>query len=481
MDELRAARKELRRAARRSLVPFTTYTFPQYDPEGFHFLVGEYADRVVSGEIDRLMIFAPPQHGKSELISVHLPPLWLGQHPDWPVLLCSYDAELAYSKSRSARAIVASPRYSELFPKVKLARDSRAVHDWQIADRRGEMLATGIGGPLTGHGGMLGVIDDPLKNWEEAQSETVREAAWNWYITTFITRIWERGRIILIMTRWHEDDLAGRILESEPGRWTVLRLPALAETQEARDQIAKKTGQPLGRPDPLGREPGVALAPRRFTKPTLERNAKIMGSVKWSALGQGYPVLPEGNRFKRNHFPILETAPAEAMIVARCRYWDKASTEGGGKFSAGVRMALTIDGLVIVEHVARGQWSTGERRTVMKQTAEMDGKDVPVYIEQEPGSSGVDSVQDEVKMLLGWAVYPDKVTGSKDVRLEPLVAQAEGRNVRLLLGAWNQDYIDELCAVPNGLFRDQADSSAGAFNKLADTLPPQVVENPFYG
>ncbi len=439
--------------------------------EPVHELMAGMLDQVLVGEIKRLMIFAPPQHGKSELVSVRLPAFWLGKRPDDPIILTSYAAGLAESKSRQARNLVESEEYQRLFH-VGTPRDSRAVNMWSIAGRRGGLLAAGVGGPITGHGAMLGIIDDPFENWEQAQSQTYRDYVWDWWKGTFRTRIWEAGAICVIMSRWHEDDLAGRLIGDQGGEWTILRLPALAETQEERDENNKRLGLPSGQPDPLGRAPSEPLAPRRFSRAALDALRRDVGSLVWNAEYQGVPRAPEGNRFKRNWFKIVDVAPAHMPHV---RYWDKAATEGGGKFSAGVLIGRTA-GITYIEDVVRGQWSTGNRRAAMSQTASADklkyNNTVKIYIEQEPGSSGKDSVDDEITLLAEYPTHADRPTGDKDTRLEPFVAQAEAGNVRLVRGMWNQAYIEEMCAVPNGAFRDQADATAGGYNKLAGRSKP---------
>jgi predicted phage terminase large subunit-like protein len=457
-----------RREARRSLLGFTKYTYPQYRAEKAHNLIAETLDGVVKGEINRLMIFAPPQHGKSELASVRLPAYWLGKRPDDPVILSSYAATLAESKSRQARQITESSEYSRLFTETLTQPDSRAVNHWSIAGRRGGMLAVGVGGPITGHGALLGLIDDPFENWAQAQSATIRDRVWEWYRTTFRTRIWEGGAIVLIMTRWHEDDLAGRLLQANAGEWTVMRLPAIAETQEERDHNERRLGLPAGQPDPLGREPGQPLCPRRFSLAALEDLRRDVGSLGWAAEYQGCPTVAEGNRFKRQWFTIVDAAPA---IADRVRYWDKAGTSGGGAYSAGVLMALTDDGQVYVEDVVRGQWSSGERNAVMKQTAQLDAarhhNTVHIWTEQEPGSGGKESAEATIRLLAGYPVHAETVTGSKEVRAEPLAAQAEAGNVRIVRGPWNASYLDEMAGFPTGAYKDQVDASSGAFNKLA--------------
>lgn len=468
-----------RRQARKSLLDFTNFTFPRYVADPAHKLIANTLDRCVNGEIHKLMIFAPPQHGKSELVSVRLPAYWLGRRPDDPVIITSYGASLAEKKSRFARGVVQSPEFARAFGKlatvdldlpVELSQESHAVQNWKLANHRGEVVAAGVGGPITGNGAMLAIVDDPFESWAHAQSETVRRTTYEWYRGTFRERVWEGGCIILIMTRWHEDDLAGRLLAEQGSEWHVLRLPAIAETQQERDENNRRLHLPQGKPDPLGRQPGEPLCPRRYSIKALRELQKDVGSLGWAAEYQGVPRSAEGNRFKRAWFPIVDAIPA--AITKWVRYWDKAATADGGCYTAGVLLGIAEDTRkVLIEDVVRGQWSSGERDKVMKQTAELDrtrhGNAVQIEIEQEPGSSGVDSISAQIKMLAGFRVHADRVSGSKDVRLEPFAAQAEAGNVELLRGAWNGAFIDEMCAVPNGTYRDQADATGGAYNKLA--------------
>src|SRR5262249_8361123 len=160
-----AAELLCRRKSRQSLEAFTTFTYPSYLVEPAHALIASALDAVVRGEIRRLMIFAPPQHGKSELASVRLPAYWLGRRPADPVILSSYAASRAESKSRQSRQIVESQEFRRLFSGVSTRRDSRAVDHWELDGHKGGMLAVGVGGPITGHGAGLGIIDDPVENW----------------------------------------------------------------------------------------------------------------------------------------------------------------------------------------------------------------------------------------------------------------------------------------------------------------------------
>lgn len=457
-----------RRKARAHIRDFTLYTFPDYRMQAFHRQLCEYLQAVIEGRITRLMVFAPPQHGKSELVSVRLPAFWLAKRPEDPVILTSYGGELAQDKSRQVRDILTSPEYQALFPGLRLRQDDRAAARWRLEGHRGGMLAAGTGGPVTGRGALLGIIDDPFASWEDAQSPTIREKTWDWYRGTFRTRIREGGAIILIMTRWHEDDLAGRLMQAQAGQWIVLRYPALAESQEDRDENNRHMGLPLGEPDPLRRKPGEALAPRLYSAATLREIRDELGAMVFGAEYQGSPRAPEGHRIKRDMLPIVDAAPA---VGQRVRYWDMAaSTKTGAKRTAGVLLCYTPDGRTVVEDVVAGQWETDARKRVMRQTAELDalkyGNTVKVWFEQEPGSSGLDVARDLIKLLADFPVEADKVTGDKDVRLEPFIAQAQAGNVSLVRGLWNQLYIDELVAIPNGFYRDQADATAGAYNKV---------------
>lgn len=267
-------------------------------------------------------------------------------------------------------------------------------------------------------------------------------------------------------TRWHEDDLAGRILASEDGpNWTVVSLPALAEDN-----------------DPLGRAPGAALWSARFDEVDLERIRTVLGTQSFTALYQQRPTALEGGLFKRAWFDIVQAVPSAAQ---RVRYWDKAGTDAGGDYTAGALIAMDGDGVFYVENVVRGQWSALERERIIRQTAELDGRNVPIWVEQEPGSGGKESAQATVRALAGWNVYAERVTGDKLTRAQPFAAQCEARNVKVVKGGWNAAFLDELTMFPNGRHDDQVDAAAGAFNMLVDILYAAptgtlIVDEPVY-
>lgn len=475
-----AAARELqtRRAARASLLDFTRYTFPDYQVSWHHRVIAHFLDLVLAGAIPRLIVTLPPQHGKTELVSRRLPAYALGRNPDAHVILASYSSDLANLMSRDAQRIIDSAEYGRLFPETRLADESDARWTkrqdfFEVVDRRGSLRAAGVGGGITGLGFHLGIIDDPVKNREEAESEVVRAAQWRWYTSTFRTRATETGAaIVVLMTRWHEDDLVGRLLATAAGdpkadQWTVLSLPALAEEPGPRTVTVSRTDGPAAIETIDERAIGEVLWAERFSLNAIEAVAASLGSYDFAALYQQRPAPAGGGMFQREWLTIVDAGPSEADVQARVRYWDKAGTEGGGAYSAGVLMALGTDGRFYVEDVVRAQLSAGGREALIKQTAALDGVAVEVWTEQEPGSGGKESAENTIRGLAGYDVHAEPVTGDKVTRARPFAAQAEAGNVRLLRGPWNGPYLDELGLFPNGRYKDQVDASSGAFNKLA--------------
>jgi predicted phage terminase large subunit-like protein len=478
-----------RRLARKKFIDFAQYANDHYKPDPFHIKLGEIFDQVVSGELQFVIIKAPPQHGKSTAASEILPAFWLGNRPNDPVIISSYNADLAHAKSREARKIVQGEAFINAFgkhatrddPPVDISDSSAAVDNWRLeAPYRGGVRATGVGGGLTGHAAMLGIIDDPLKGIEEANSATIRESVWAWYQTVFRTRINEGGAIVIILTPWHPEDLVGK-LQAMAGvenadKFKVFRFPAIAETQEVRDANNRFLGLPPGEADPLGREPGEPLAPRRFS---LQSLLALKGSILphyWGALYDGVPRSRDGNWIKRDWFQIIDPALIP-RIGKRVRYWDKAASEDPkDAATAGVLMLKTPDDRIYIEHVVREWKNSGAREDVILQTARSDAgkygskRAVQIVVEQEPGSGGKHSAQITISALSkeGFPIKRDLPTGDKDLRLDPFAAYAQLHKVYLAAGVWNEAWLDEITAIPNGQWRDQSDATSGGYNILSD-------------
>jgi predicted phage terminase large subunit-like protein len=201
----------------------------------------------------------------------------------------------------------------------------------------------------------------------------------------------------------------------------------------------------------------------------LERKT-AMAQASWESEYQQNPIIVGGGMFPIERITAVPERPAARDVVSAARYWDKAGTAGGGAYSAGVLMLRMRDGTFVVCDVRRGQWSALDRERVIKQTAEIDRERYPptkIYVEQEPGSSGKESAEASIRMLAGYSVQADRVSGAKEVRAEPFAAQWQAGNVRLVAAPWNRDYLDEHESFPSGRYKDQVDASSGAFNKIA--------------
>ena len=278
-SEAEAARLLIaRRKAREHLLDYVRFTHPSWQYGPHHARICEALERVDRGEVKRLMIFAPPRHAKSELASRRFPAWYLGRHPRAQVISCSYNAELATDIGRDVRNIVQGQDSRQVWPELYLSQDARAAGHWRT-NQGGIYVSTGVGGPITGRGMDLGVVDDPLKNREEADSPTVREAIWKWYTSTFYTRLMPGAAIVLMTTRWHEDDLAARALQSE--RWELVELPAIVNEGTDYEQ---------------------ALWPEWYPLSTLREIRDVIGPRDWSALYQQRPRAETGSYCQRSWF-----------------------------------------------------------------------------------------------------------------------------------------------------------------------------------
>lgn len=279
-----------RETARNDLLAYTQFLKPEYKAGWVHQQISNVLMDALNKRpwvdtkgyehpvTDRVIIDVPPRHGKSELASRKLPGFFLGRQPKKEIIAASYAAELATDFGRDVRNAIDSPAYRALFPEVALATDSQAKNKWHTQDG-GVYLSTGVGGACTGMGAHVLLIDDPVKNRAEAESVTTREAIWNWYRSTAYTRLMPGGVVIIIMTRWHEDDMVGRLLneEAESGQeeWRKLILPAISES-------------------------GEALWPEAYPKDVLERTRRAIGEREWTALYEQRPRPIEGSFFNVN-------------------------------------------------------------------------------------------------------------------------------------------------------------------------------------
>ena len=454
-------RAEKRERAQTNLLEFTRYTFPAYQAEPFHKCIAAHLDAVVEGRIKKLMIFAPPQEGKSELVSVRLPSYWLMQHPDSPVLITSYASTRAEELSRDVRSTIISPGYSEIST-TRLSRDSKAIDLWRLAPpSRGFLQAAGVQGPVTGLGFGLGIIDDPVKDWMDAYSETVRSSKWFWYNSVFQGRIWEGGAMVFINTPWHPDDLLMQVLRAEPERFTVLRIPALAETQDERDEANAIIGLKPGLADPLKRQPGEACCPGRHSREYYEDLRRKTIPAVWKALYMCSPRPSEGSIIRREWLRFYTEIPdwtwESLLLSVDCSFKDTK----GADFVVGTVWGRKADRIYLLDLVRDRLDEPGTREMITNLRRKWPQSSQVLIEEAANGAAVIKALQVTIGGIV--AVKPQ---GGKESRLRAVADMFYQGQVYLPQGAdWLEGYITELTnfngegSIPHD---DQVDSTSQA-------------------
>ena len=449
-DERDALRTLAREAlARRSFGDFCERMDDGYQRTPHTRLLVEHLEALANREIEKLAIFMPPRHGKTYHASERFPAWFQGLHGgDADIILASYTIDRARASSRRARQLFREPAWPF---DAELAADSQAVDEWRTG-AGGVVKAAGVGGSMTGFGADLLVIDDPIKDRAEANSATRREQIWDWYTEVAKTRLQRGGLELLMMTRWHEDDLAGRILESAgASKWTVLRLPARAEEG-----------------DPLGRPIGEALWP---DGPPLPDPA--LGEITtraFTALYQGRPTADDGDIFQRAWMNRrYKTLPA---LKRAAFYVDGAWT---GKSSAGVsssRSAIGVWGTDGIDYYLVHAWADHveypDLRTKVRD-AYAHWRNVAAAFTPcvEQAASGIPILQ-ELKRSSAIPFVGVKVDQSKVVRAEAVSPLFESGKVLLPESApWLDDWIEEHIKFPTGTTDDLVDTTSGALARLS--------------
>lgn len=425
---------------------------------------------------------APPGVGKSEFLAHRVPTWYLATWPHEFTICLSHTMQLARRNARRVRDTLVQ---NEALLGVRLRADVKAAGLW-FTTQGGGLFASGLSGGVSGWRARLMLIDDPIKKRSEVLSADRRQKIWDDFNDVVDTRLEDRAVVVLMMHRWHPDDIAGRLIASlrEHGgaTWEVASYPALCELpQREKDSNGKAIEHwPGGLPpgwsaddsgiiDPLGRRLGEALWPEKFPVGSFER-IKGRAPHTWAALYQQRPSGGGGVLIDRAWFTIVDRAPLQSRPLAR--FWDWASTEADQAkrsepdWTAGVKVSF-FGGHFFVEHVVRGRWSAFGVEQIVRQTAEMDGRDCLQVLEQEPGASGKALVQRYIaKILRGYSCRAVPARQNKEVRAQGLAGAAEAGLVRVVRGDWNMAFLDELHDFPGGKFDDQVDAAAGAFNQL---------------
>lgn len=447
-----------RKRARRSLIDYAKYQWPGYKDAEHHRLIAEHLEAVERGEITRLMITMPPRHGKSMLASEFFPSWYIGKNPNNYIVTATYAQELADDFGRKVKNHIEDEAYRAVFPTVALADDSKSAKRFHIegnvggiehvTEQRGAFYAVGVGGPLTGRGAHLLLIDDPVKNREDAESEIIRKKTKDWYTSTAYTRLMPNGAIVIIQTRWHEDDLAGWLQENHQHEgWVVLNLPAINEA-------------------------GEALWPEQYPIEALEKIKRALPPRDWSALYQQSPSPETGDYFKREW---IKTVPPQHVpdIRSMAVYGasDYAVTSNGGDYTVHVVVGVDSTGRVWLLDVWRQQSSSD---LWVNSLCDLVRKWKPIGWAEETGQikSGVGPFL--VKRMIETNAYVTReqfpTRGDKAVRAQSIRGRMALSGIYMRDDApWLSEFISELMSFPVGVHDDICDA-LGLVGQLLDKM-----------
>lgn len=430
-------------------------------PKQVSYELQDFYTRLKNGHRPKMLLMAPPQHGKSRAVQDFIS--WVsGKNNSLRSIFASFSADLGVNTNGVVQRTMDDDKYRMTFPATQLSplsggeRSGRYIRNsnlLEFIDASGSFRNTTVQGQINGKTLDLGIVDDPIKGREEANSAHLRDKVWAWLMDDFFSRFDDNAGLLMIMTRWHLDDPAGRFIEHFPNT-KILRYPA-----EATQKSIYENNEP--------RQIGDVLFPEFKSKAFILERKGAYTAASWESLYQQNPIIAGGAMFPIAQFKI-EQSFSRKDVKKSVRYWDKAGTRDGGAYTSGVLMHLMADGEFMIEDVIRGQWDYWTREQRIRQTAEMDAANgrTEVWIEQEPGSGGLESAERTISNLKGFLAYKDKVTGDKEARAEPYAAQQQGGKIHLLRKGWNRDFINEHESFPSGKYKDQVDAAAGAFAKL---------------
>jgi len=416
-----------------------------------HELLIARLEEVATGRCDRLMVQMPPGSAKSTYGSILFPAYFLGRHKKAQVIATAHTASLADYFGRHVRETLEA--HGGLLG-VKIAEKSRGAARFATV-AGGEYFAAGVRGPITGRRADLILIDDPIKSWAEAESQTYRDALYDWYRAELSARLKPRGRIVLMMARWHQDDLAGRLMAGERA-WSCLTLPEIA-----------------GEGDALGRRPGEVLWPEWQDRDAVESRRLEVGERTFAAMYQQNPRPPEAALFKADNIKVLAEAPVLARTI---RAWDlAASLPGPGRdpdYTVGLKLGVTTENRLIVLDVVRFQGSPAQVEARIDATARLDGAQTVVALPRDPGQAGAAQIAMLSRMLVGFQILASPETGTKEQRAGPAATQVDAGNLAIVAAPWNDSFLSEIRAFPDSRKDDQVDALSRAVNTLATTHVP---------
>jgi predicted phage terminase large subunit-like protein len=420
-------------------------------------------------EADRYQIWTmQPQVGKSTWGSVWGPVWALDWHPEWNIILTSYSAKLARRNARNARNII---RDHARHLRVALAPDTMSAEEWYTT-AGGGVLSAGVDGSITGFKGDLIVIDDPHKNRREANSKHMRDLVWDWWLDDVQSRLQGQERVLIPMTRWHPDDIVGRLVAEDPEKWTVTHLPALADPE-------------IIDPDPIGRAPGEALCPEMFTVEAMHNRRKAVGPIGFAALYQGVPVLAEGDILKRSWWRLLLQPVPRSFGDLTITSWDMAGGDDGDSWTVGQVWQVDTHNYerkrryICIDQV-RGKWNLPEQKQMVLALAERHPQASHHLIEN--ASNGRAVLQDLAGKLSGLEPINPGALGSKVDRAISTTGLLKDGDIWLPNYLPEYDAAGEPCWVDK-LIDEAADFPGGTNDDMVDTYSQAInwLRNPIHG
>jgi len=405
-----------------------------------------------------IVVNIPPGTTKSTICSIMYPAWVWTRMPSAQFITASYTDSVGLDLALKSRDLIWSEKYRACYPEIVLRQDQH-VKSYFKNTLGGSRYTVGVGGQVQGMHGHFLLVDDPIDP-ERSASEADLKTVNRWMTRTLPTRkvaTYKRiAPIILIMQRLHQDDPTQTLLDMGGDSIQHICLPGEITDDVKPPELKKYYKDGL-------------LDPVKMPRGYLEDLWRQLGEYGYAGQVLQKPI-PEGGMMFKTNMIVLSEIPDKIQWVTRLRYWDKAGTKDGGARTAGVEMGKDKDGRYWVLNVVKGQWGVDERERKIRDVAELDGKDVRIRVEQEPGSGGKDSAVWTVRNLAGYSVSVDKVgqsSGNKEMRAEPYASQVNIGNVYMVPGGWNKEYLDELRHFPRSKYKDQVDASSGAFNFLS--------------
>lgn len=445
-------RKELAQQAKRVLLQKSYEDYLVHSHHGRYTvyrhnkMVADYLQRIADGEELSLIIEMPPRHGKSMTISETFPSYYIARNPEKRVIVTAYSDYLARKFGRLNRDKL--NEFGHYFD-VSLDANNFSATNWSLEGTPGGMIATGIGGSITGEGADLLLIDDPIKNAEAANSPTIRQKIWDEWESTLSTRLHAGASVIVVMTRWNEDDLVGRLLDNTSRDWIRVRLPAIAEDDD----------------DLLGRKEGEALWPEKYNEKWAEKKKTEVGTRTWSALYQQRPSPAEGTMFRRDWFKFYKALPQLQTVIIS---WDMAfKDEATSDYVVGQVWGRAGGQFYLIDQVRAKLSFPATIQAVRTLSAKHPAARMKLVEDKANGTAVIASLRREIS-----GIIPINPQGGKIVRAQAVSPFFEAGNVFLpdpSIAPWVHDYIEEFAVFPNGKHDDQVDSTTQALTRLASS------------